>query len=356
MKSMFDEVTIGKIAVKNRFVRSATFEYGGDENGCFRQNIYDIIKALAKGEVGLIITGMMAVDENAGITPNMIKTFNDAFPAGMRRLAELVHQHGSKVVVQIAHCGAKVKETDAGLPPVAPSKLANTEYREMSLADIEALTHSFAAAAIHCKEAGADGVQLHAAHGYLLSQFLSPIFNHRTDAYGGSIENRARIVFEIYRAVRDAVGADYPVWLKINSSDIEKDGLSFEESLWVCEQLSEMGVDVIEVSGGISVSKNSAPARMVKNREQEGYFSKEALAISKKVAADVISVGGYRTLASLDEKLNEGEIKAISLCRPFISEPDLVSRWKTGNAEKARCISCNKCFAPGPLDCKVFST
>lgn len=351
---MYDGATIGSIAVKNRFVRSATFEYGGDEDGRFRQNIYDTTEALAKGEVGLIITGMVAVDENAGIVKNMIKTFDDTFPAGMRRLTELVHQYDSKVVVQIAHCGAKVKETYAGLPPVAPSKLANTEYREMTLADIKSLLDSFVATAIRCKEAGADGVQIHTAHGYLLNQFLSPIFNHRTDEYGGTIENRARIVFEIYRAIRDAVGAEYPVWLKINSSDIETGGLSFEESLWVCEQLSKMGIDAIEVSGGISVSMNSAPARLVKNREQEGYFFGEALRISEKVEADVISVGGYRTPELLDEKLNEGDIKAISLCRPFISEPDLVSRWKSGNTDKARCISCNKCFAPGPVSCKVF--
>lgn len=354
MKSMFDEVAIGKISVKNRFVRSATFEYGGDDEGRFRQNIYDTTEALAKGGVGLIITGMMAVDENAGIAKNMIKIFDDSFPAGMRRLTERVHRYGSKIVVQIAHCGAKVKETYAGLPPVAPSKLPNTEYREMSIADIDALTHSFAAAAIRCKEAGVDGVQIHAAHGYLLSQFLSPIFNHRTDAYGGSIENRARIVFKIYRAVRDAVGTEYPVWIKINSSDIEKDGLSFEESLWVCERLSEMGIDAIEVSGGISISANSAPARLVKSREQEGYFSEEALFISEKVKADVLSVGGYRSLELMDEKLNKGNIKALSLCRPFISEPDLVNRWKSGNIEKARCISCNKCFTPGPVGCKAL--
>lgn len=354
MKTMFDEIVLGKIPVKNRFVRSAALENGGDENGRFRQNMYDIAEALSKGGVGLIITGMMAVDENSALTPNMLRTFDDTFTAGLRRLSDLVHSYGTKIVVQLAHCGARVRATDTGLPPVAPSPRQGKDYREMTTADIAALADSFAAAAMRCKEAGADGVQLHAAHGYLLNQFLSPIFNRRADEYGGTIENRARIVFEIYSAVRAAVGSEYPVWVKINSSDVAEGGLSLEESLWVCERLSEQGINAIEVSGGIGISAASASARMIKERDEEAYFNREALVIAEKVKADVINVGGYRTPELFDEKLNAGAIKAISLARPLVSEPDLVNRWSSGSKDRPRCISCNKCLGPEPLSCKTF--
>lgn len=355
MKSMYDATTLGKIPVKNRFVRSATFEYGGDDTGRFRQNMYDTIEGLAKGHVGLIITGMVAVDENAGIVPHMIKTYDETFVLGMQRLSSLAHKYGSKVVVQIAHCGIKVQKTDSGLPPMAISRRQDIACREMTKEDFMALVHSFAEAAVRCKEAGADAVQIHASHGYLLSEALSPIFNQRTDAYGGTIENRARLIFEIYHGIRKAVGKDYPVWIKINSSDVADGGLSFADSTWVCEQLSEMGIDAIEVSGGVAVSTESAPARLVKNEQGEGYFLKEALAISNRVKADVISVGGYRTPKLLHEKLNEGNVKALSLCRPLVCEPNLISRWKSGDDAKARCISCNRCFTPGPIQCYAFT-
>lgn len=354
MKTMYDSITLGKIPVKNRFVRSATFEYGGDDCGRFRQNMYDTIEGLAKGDVGLIITGMVAVDENAGVVPNMIKTYDETFVPGMQRLTDLAHRYGSKVVVQIAHCGIKVKKTDLGLPPMAISQRPDTECREMTKEDFAALASSFAMAAVRCKEAGADGIQIHASHGYLLSQALSPIFNQRTDEYGGLIENRARLLFEIYHSIREAVGNDYPVWMKINSSDVAEGGLSFEDSTWVCKQLSDMGIDAIEVSGGVAVSMESAPTRQVKNEQGEGYFFQEALSISDSVKTDVISVGGYRTPELLAEKLNEGNVKAISLCRPLVCEPDLISRWKSGDKQKAKCISCNRCFTPGPIHCYAF--
>jgi 2,4-dienoyl-CoA reductase-like NADH-dependent reductase (Old Yellow Enzyme family) len=354
MKSLFDEITLGKIEVQNRLVRSATFEYGADQEGRYGQKMYDIYENLAKGGVGLIITGMVGVDENARVTPFMVKTYDGTFTVELQKLTELVHRYGSKMVVQIAHCGVKVQKTDAGLPPVAASKLPDKDYRELSIKDIQLLIDSFVTAATRCKDAGADGIQIHASHGYLLSQFLSPVFNKRTDEYGGSIERRAKIVFDVYDAVRAAVGGHYPIWFKINSSDLEENGLTFEECQWVCERLADMGVDAIEVSGGISISPESAPARQVQGEQDEGYFYRQAGQIAEKCKTDIISVGGYRTPELLEKKLNEGEVKAISLCRPFICEPDLANRWQSGNLAKAQCISCSKCFSPGELSCKVF--
>lgn len=354
MKSLFDEIILGKISVKNRLVRSATFEYAGDDSGHYRKNICDIYEKLSKGGVGLIITGMVGVDENSRVSPYMIKAYDDAFVVGLRKLTEIVHAHGCKIVVQIAHNGAKVPKTDRGLPPMAPSKLAGKDYREMSIDDIEALIDSFTTAAIRCKEAGADGVQLHAAHGYLLSQFLSPIFNHRTDEYGGTIEKRAKILFEIYNALRTAVGKDYPIWIKLNSSDLEEGGFNSEECRLVCNQLANIGIDAIEVSGGISITPRSMSAQPVRSKLEEGHFYQEAKRIAETSTVDIISVGGYRTLELLEEKLNQSNIKAISLCRPLICEPDLANKWQSGGLQEVKCVSCNKCFAPPELSCKTF--
>lgn len=354
MKSLFDEIILGKISVKNRLVRSATFEYAGDANGHYRQNVCDIYERLAKGGVGLIITGMVGVDGNSRVSPYMVKAYDDAFVGGLKKLTEIVHDHGCKIVVQIAHNGAKVSKTDTGLPPMAPSKLAGKDYREMSVGDIKALIDSFTTTAIRCKEAGADGVQLHAAHGYLISQFLSPIFNHRTDEYGGTITKRAKILFDIYSSIRAAVGEDYPIWVKLNSSDLEEGGLTFEECGLVSDQLANMGVDAIEVSGGISITPHSMSAQPVRNKQEEGHFYQAARRIAETSNADIISVGGYRTLELLEEKLNQSNIKAISLCRPLICEPDLANKWQSGDSHEVKCVSCNRCFAPAELSCKVF--
>lgn len=354
VKTLFDETTLGGIRVKNRLVRSATFEYGADEEGRFNQNIHALYKDLAAGGVGLIISGMVGIDTNSRIAPFMAKAYDNSFTADLQKLTELVHAHGSRLLVQIAHCGAVVQETDEGKPAVGMSSIPEKDIRPLSAEDISQLVNSFAQAAIRCKEAGADGVQIHGSHGYLLSQSLSPLYNHRSDEYGGSLENRARLLFAVYHSVRSAVGKDYPIWVKINASDVADGGLSFDESLWVCKQLSEKGVDAIEVSGGISLSLESAPIRAVSHKGQEGYFSREALAIAESVDTDIVSVGGYRSPELLEQKLNAGSIQGLSMSRPFISEPGLANRWHSGQLEKARCISCSKCFAPGNLSCKVF--
>ena len=161
-------------------------------------------------------------------------------------------------------------------------------------------------------------------------------------------------MFEVYEAVRKAVGRDYPVWIKINSQDGEEGGITLEECMFVCKKLSDMGLDAAEISGGIAMSKRSASARRVSKQEDEAHFLPEALKIAENVSADVISVGGHRSPERMEEAINEGEVKAISLCRPLICEPDIVSRWASGDYAKPKCISCNKCFSPGGLSCKVF--
>ncbi|MDR3668515.1 MAG: hypothetical protein P4L35_16855, partial [Ignavibacteriaceae bacterium] len=224
--------------------------------------------------------------------------------------------------------------------------------KSMTKEEIQSVIHSFALAAERCKEAGADGVQIQGSHGKLLSQFLSPYFNKRNDEYGGDISNRAKIVFEVYAAIREKVGEDYPIWIKINGEDYVDGGFTLEECLWVCCELDKLGINGIEIGGGIGIPGYS---RRMSSSDKEGVFAQNAIQIAEKVNASVISVGCHRTPDMIEEWLNKGKIEAISLCRPLICEPELPSIWEAGNRKKSKCISCNKCFDVGTgFGCKVF--
>ncbi len=343
MKKIFEEVTLGSLTVKNRLVRSATFE-GGAENGVITPFLTDLQEGLAKGGVGLIITGMMAIGPNAGIKSSMVRVDSEEFITKYAEIAEAIHRYGSKVVIQLNHCGAKA---EAGLNPLGPSDI-DGRAKGMTTDDIKAVVADFGKAAKRCREAGADGVQIHGAHGYLISQFLSPYYNKRNDAYGGSIENRARFLFAVYDEIRAQVGDAYPVLIKINYSDLVENGLTGDECVWVCKQLEKRGIDAIELSSGIGLGKESRPAQI---NGGEGYFAEGALRLAEEVKTPVITVGGYRTPKSIEEFLNKGNISAVSLCRPLIREPGLPAKWQAGDISAALCISCNKCFEVPQLSC-----
>lgn len=354
MKKIFEKASIGGLQPKNRIVRSATQEGLAVEDGHIGSELISVYKTLFAGGAGTVITAMVGVDDNSRVFPLMVKAYDDSFVNGMGEIANNAHDNDCKIVVQLAHNGAKANP-DNGNPPLAPSGMmfGEKELKGMTKDEIKQLAGSFALAALKCKEAGADGVQIHGAHGYLLSQFLSPFFNKRTDEYGGNIANRARIIFEIYDAIRNKTNADYPIWIKINCADFVDAGLSFDESLWVCKELDKRGIDAIEVSGGIGVSAESAPTRIGPNKET-GTFSDYGLLVADNVNATVISVGGYRAPDMIEQFLNRGKVEAVSLCRPLICEPDLPNIWKGGDKRNAKCISCNKCFdyARG-FGCKV---
>ena len=356
MKNLFEPVAVGGLLLKNRFIRSATFENAFTENETFTAKLWPVYEKLAANGVAAIITGMAGIDENSRLTPAMIKTYGQTFVPELTRLVENVHKLETKLIVQICHCGQKAAQIDAGGPPLGPcdAETSRGRIRGMTCDEICAVAQNFAAAALRCKQAGADAVQLHAAHGFLLSQFLNPYFNKRTDEYGGAIENRARIVMEVYDAVRTAVGDDYPIWIKINARDLTELSITPEEFLWVCQKLDKRGVNAIEVSGGAALNAKSASTPLIADEADEGYFAREALEAAKEVAASIISVCGYRTPGVIEKWLNAGGIDAVSLCRPLISEPGLASRWERGDLRKARCISCNQCFNP-QLECKAFS-
>lgn len=356
MKKIFEKTTIGGIPSKNRIVRSATQEGLAVDGGHIGQELRSVYQTLSEGGAGIIITGMVGVDENSRVFPLMVKAYDDQFVQGMHEIVESSHSNDCKIVVQIAHNGVTANP-DSGNPPLGPSErpLGEKTAKGMTQDEIKDVANSFASTALRCKEAGADGVQIHCAHGYLLSQFLSPVFNQRSDEYGGDISNRARIVFDTYDAVRSAVGNDYPIWVKINSSDFVEGGLSAEESLWVCKELDNRRINGIEVSGGLAISPESAPTRISAD-QSGGTFSEYALSVAENVNASVISVGGYRIPEEIEQLLNKGQVDAVSIGRPLICEPDLPNKWEQDDSHKPKCISCNKCFDySSGFGCKVFS-
>jgi 2,4-dienoyl-CoA reductase-like NADH-dependent reductase (Old Yellow Enzyme family) len=346
MKRIFEEVTLGNLIVKNRLVRSATFECGA-ENGVITPFLKEVHEGLARGGVGLIITGMMGIDGNSCIKPSMVRVDREEFVPKYAEIAKAIHQHGCKVVIQISHCGvaASLFEGDSALGPSDLEGLA----RGMTKDEIKAVITAFGKAAKKCQETGADGVEIHGAHGYLISQFLSPYFNKRTDEYGGSLENRARFLFEVYEEIRAQVGKTYPVWIKINQSDLVENGFTPEECLCVCKELEKRGIDTIEISCGIGLNKKTSSAKI---NGDEGYNAEAALQIADEINTTVICVGGYRTYDGIEEFLNKGRLAAISLCRPLVREPDLPNRWQSGDRSKALCISCSQCFLPPQLKCR----
>jgi len=265
-------------------------------------------------------------------------------------MTQAVHAHGAPIALQLAHAGLLAFGKTAGETPMAPSVVegfSKGEKRRMEEADIQAVVEAFGRAASRAKAAGFDAVQIHAAHGYLLSQFLSPAFNKRTDGYGGSIENRARPLMQVLASVRRAVGKDFPVLVKMNSRGFLEGGLDLQDSVAVGRMLQEGGIDAIELSGGTLVSGKLGPSRPgIRSQEKEAYFEDAAKAFKGAVGIPLILVGGIRSIDVAERLLREGTADYLSMCRPLIREPGLVNRWRAGDHRSAACLSDNMCFEP----------
>lgn len=348
MKTLFESISIGPLTLRNRFVRSATFDMGFGRDGHILPAMVNHYRRLALGGSGLIITGMFGVCENSCILPEMVRVYGGSFISEFAPVVKAVHENGGKIAVQLSHTGVKAQFFETAGHPSGPSDYENA--RAMTQDEIQSVVDAYGEAARKCREAGADAVQIHGAHGYLLSQFLSPYFNHRSDAYGGSIENRSRILREVYASIRKAVGADFPVLLKINYCDLVPGGLTGEDCIWVCRELERMGLDGVEISAGVSLSPESKSAQRGKG---EGFNGEYALAVSAALHIPVISVGGYRTVPVMEDYLNRGNIAAISLSRPLVREPDLPRRWQDDPTVKPACVSCNRCFTGSVLECQI---
>jgi len=351
MSVLFERTEINNMVLANRFVRSATWLGQAARDGAVTPSLIHTMKTLAEGRVGLIISGHAYVSPEGLAGPWQLGAYKDELVPGLKELTGAVHDAGSRIVMQIAHAGTFAFAKETGQEPWAVSifeGLARSPRREMTVGDIQALAAAFGDAARRAREAGFDGVQIHAAHGYLLSQFLSPAFNRRRDDYGGSVENRSRAPLEVYRAVREAVGADYPVLIKMNGRDFRKGGLELEDALKAALKLEAAGLDAIELSGGLVTAGKLSPSRPgIKTEAREAYFREEARVFKEKLQIPLILVGGIRSFGVAEGLVQKGVADYISLSRPLIREPDLVRRWMEGDRQRAACISDNLCFGPG---------
>jgi 2,4-dienoyl-CoA reductase-like NADH-dependent reductase (Old Yellow Enzyme family) len=355
MSILFTPVKIGPLTVPNRFVRSATHDFMADDDGNVTDAHIVLYERLAEGEVGLIVTGHANVQPSGKASPRQMGVFDDRFVPGLARIPEAVRRFPSRVFLQIAHAGRQTKEKLCGCTPVSPSAVydpvSKVAPRELSGAEVGLLVADFAAAAERAKRAGFDGVQLHAAHGYLLSSFLSPHTNRRTDQWGGPVENRARVLLDSLRGVKAACGRDFPVIVKLNSTDFLDGGLSLEDAVRIARMLEAAGIDGIEVSGGMAEAGRGSVWPGLRSESEEGYFVENAARIKQSVGVPVFGLGGIRSLAVAEKIVREGRADLVSLSRPLIREPFLVKRFREGLAAGSGCISCNKCFNPRGIRC-----
>ncbi len=351
-KNLFDSVTIGSLSLPNRLVRSATWEGMCDQDGRPKAQLAELYRGLVRGGVGLVISGYTFVRADGRQLPGKMGIDSDALIPALRELTSAVHQEGGRIFCQLVHAGGQTTAKAIGSTPVAPSALQAPNYpempRELSVAEVGELVTAFADGARRARAAGFDGVQLHGAHGYLINQFLSPLMNRRADAYGGTLANRMRFLEEICAAVRQQVGPDYPLTIKLTAADHLPGGFEFAEAMQVAQRLEELGIDAIEISAGTAASGKEGPVRQGIDRpEQEAYNAFYTRRLKEAVGIPVFLVGGLRSGAVLQRLLREGEADLFSLSRPLIREPDLVERWRRDANYRATCISCNGCFRPG---------
>jgi len=350
MSVLFETTEINKMQLRNRFVRSATWEGMAAEDGSCTHKLLELMTRLAEGGVGMIITSHAYVQQVGQAGPWQLGIYKDELINGLREMAGTIHKYGSRIVVQLAHAGFFANAKLTGQTPMALSQaegFAKSPRKEMTLEDIQGIVESFSQAARRAKEAGSDGVQIHAAHGYLLSQSLSPVFNKRSDAYGGSVENRARFLMEVLHGVRATVGPDFPILTKMNCQDFLEGGLTLDDSLKIGTMLGEGGIDAIELSGGTFVSGKLSPSRGgIKSEDKEAYFREAAKLLKEKLNVPLILVGGNRSFQLAEQLVDEGYADYISMSRPLIREPDLIKRWESGDLRKAECLSDNQCFGP----------
>ncbi|MGR3311509.1 MAG: NADH:flavin oxidoreductase [Candidatus Brocadiales bacterium] len=352
---LFKSITINGMEIPNRFVRSATNESLVDGEGYVTNRLGDMYEELAKGGVGLIITGYAYIRSDGKSSLKQAAIYDEKFIPEYKKIVNRVHKYKTKIALQIAHGGRQTKPEICGCIPIAPSAVTDSSSgitpKEMRERDILNIIKCFGQGARRAKEAGFDSVQLHAAHGYLLSQFISPYTNRRTDKWGGSAENRVRILIEVLKECRKEVGGDYPILIKLNSMDGISGGLDIEESTQIASALDKHGIDAIEVSGGIAEAGAVAARDGIKNKEDEAYFSDNARRIKQCVSVPVICVGGIRSVEVMGDIIKDKKADMIAMSRPLIREPDLVNKIRAGTKTKADCISCNQCWNPKGIRC-----
>jgi 2,4-dienoyl-CoA reductase-like NADH-dependent reductase (Old Yellow Enzyme family) len=389
MSVLFEKTEFKGVELKNRLVRSATHEGMADQNGFPTEKLFKLYERLAQGGVGLIITGYCYVSRD-GKSHAMMGIDRDEHIPKYRELVSHVRKNGAKIAMQINHCGRQTTKEMTETQTIAPSAVKDNMFldkpRAMTEEDIETVIKNFGLASKRVRASDFDAVQLHGAHGYLINQFLCPHTNRRKDKWGGSIENRMRIVKRIYNACREQVGEDYPIFIKINAYDNMKHGLKMKEGIIMAEMMADMGFDGIEVSCGISEDggstlrgdipidvlldefpsyKKSNPVfkfilrhfgeKLVKPLPFSQSFNREAARrIKSKVSIPIFLVGGMIDPSAMEDAIEKGDADYISLSRALINDPKFPLKIREGSREPSKCLHCNLCLfrvVTGPLRC-----
>jgi 2,4-dienoyl-CoA reductase-like NADH-dependent reductase (Old Yellow Enzyme family) len=305
----------------------------------------------------------MYINPEGKCHPEMTGVDSDTKIPGLSELAHTVHEEGAKVVAQINHGGGKCEmETQKIVHSASPGdsdSIFGREVKKLSGRSIRKIIADFAQAAYRIKKAGFDGVQIHAAHGYLASQFLSPLTNLRTDKWGGTLTNRQQFLKEVCLSIRESVGDEYPVLIKFGVADGVQDGLSLEDGLNTASNFESWGIDGIEISSGISGDLFSGAQKGVKSPADEGYFLPFVRRVREVTNLPLLAVGGFRSRLVMEQTLLSGTADFISICRPLIRDSQLPALFRSEEVDASDCKSANLCWAEGPgegISCKCSFT
>jgi len=342
MSRPFEPFKINQLQIKNRFVRSATMDNMSD-NGMVTDFQVELYRNLALGEVGLIISHGIAPSRIGRTGPGQLGAFADENINSLKRLTTVVHANGGKVAAQILHAGWASNPDFLGQAPVGPidtiHPIRGTRIKGLSTAEVYQEIDYIVQAGHRLIEAGFDGIQLHGAHSWMISAFLSPATNKRQDEFGGSAEKRANFVVQIYKGLRKMAGPDYPIFIKLGLKDYHPEGKSFEDGLQSAQIFEKLGMDSIEISEGME----SDGGHHIRPGAVAPYYLDECRAARKVLKLPLILVGGFRELKDIEQVLEEGITDAVSMCRPFVMDPYLVKKFREGTATKSNCISCGGC-------------
>ena len=345
MSQVAEQIQIRNTTFKNRVIKGAMSEALANTAGEPNHLHLGLYEAWAKGGLGCAITGNVMVDARAKNEPGVVIVETERDLAKLKQWADLGKQHGMVQLIQLSHPGRQCpkglnKETVAPSAVPFSAMLATTFATPRALREDEILDliQRFATSAVICEKAGFEGVQLHGAHGYLISEFLSPLTNKRTDQWGGSIENRTRFLLEIYKAVRAATSESFIISVKLNSADFQKGGITEEEVISVFKAIDEAGIDLIEISGGTYEAPAMAGAKSNQRKEstiaREAYFLDFAEKIRKEVKCKLMVTGGFRTVKGMNAALESGACDFIGIARPLAVETDLTDRLIAGKDVK----------------------
>jgi 2,4-dienoyl-CoA reductase-like NADH-dependent reductase (Old Yellow Enzyme family) len=341
MSKLFEPYLIRDTQIRNRFMRSATTSAYADKDGIINNTIIKQYELMSKGEVGLIVKGHLYIMDNGKAHDGMAGISHDKHIPMLKKLTDTVHKYGGHIIAQINHAGV-VHRPDR----VSPSEYKEDDWtaREMTSDEIEIIIEGYGEAAERAIQSGFDGVQIHGAHGYLISQFLSRIVNKRTDKWGGSLEKRMRLLQEVYDEVRGRI-RNFPLLIKMNCDDFSPEGFVINDAIKVAMTLAAKGIDLIEISGGGRGRVNDLRKRAKHPDYPELDFAGYAIQIREAVKPTPIGlVYGFSKLETMHKAIDNDLTDLVSLSRPFIREPYLVKNLKKGQKE-ATCIRCDACRA-----------